>query len=58
MADPPVTAADVRAWVREGMADYAVPKTVELVAELPRNAVGKTDKAALRQRLAAEAVSR
>jgi acyl-CoA synthetase (AMP-forming)/AMP-acid ligase II len=30
------------------MADYAVPKVVELVDALPHNAVGKTDKAVLR----------
>ncbi len=48
-----LTAAQVRAWVREGMADYAAPKVVEIVAALPRNAVGKTDKVALRARLAA-----
>ena len=47
----PVTAAEVRAWVRAGLADYAVPKVVEIVEELPRNAVGKTDKQALRARL-------
>ena len=47
----PVTAAEVRAWVREGMAEHAAPKTVELVDALPRNAVGKTDKQALRERL-------
>ena len=46
----PVTPAEVRAWVREGMADYAAPKVVELVEALPRNAVGKTDKQALRAR--------
>jgi long-chain acyl-CoA synthetase len=50
VASGPVTAAEVRAWVREGMADYAAPKLVELVDELPRNAVGKTDKQALRAR--------
>ena len=49
----PVTAAEVRAWVRAGMADYAVPRRVELVDDLPRGAVGKTDKAALRARLVA-----
>jgi long-chain acyl-CoA synthetase len=48
----PVTAAEVRAWVREGMADYAAPKLVELVDALPRGATGKTDKQALRARLA------
>jgi acyl-CoA synthetase (AMP-forming)/AMP-acid ligase II len=45
------TAAQVRAWVRAGLADHAAPRVVELVAALPRNAVGKTDKAALRARL-------
>jgi acyl-CoA synthetase (AMP-forming)/AMP-acid ligase II len=53
----PVTPAQVRAWVREGMADYAAPKVVELVDALPRNAVGKTDKQALRLRLAAGGAS-
>ncbi|MCY7365032.1 MAG: metalloregulator ArsR/SmtB family transcription factor [Frankiaceae bacterium] len=53
VATAPVTAAEVRAWVREGMADYAAPKVVELVDALPRNAVGKTDKAELRSRLGA-----
>ncbi|GAC1444301.1 MAG: class I adenylate-forming enzyme family protein [Mycobacteriales bacterium] len=48
VASAPVTAAEIRSWVREGMADYAAPKVVELVDALPRNAVGKTDKAALR----------
>ena len=46
----PVTTAEVRAWVREGMADYAAPKVVEVLDALPRNAVGKTDKQALRAR--------
>jgi len=45
------TAAEVRACVRAGLADHAVPRVVELVDALPRNAVGKTDKAALRARL-------
>ena len=52
VACAPVTAADVRAWVREGMAEHAAPRLVELVDELPRNAVGKTDKQALRARAA------
>ena len=49
----PVQAREVRSWVKEGMADYAVPKVVEFVDALPRNAVGKTDKLALRARHAA-----
>lgn len=51
VAAAPVTAAEVRAWVREGMADHAAPKVVEMLDALPRNAVGKTDKQALRARL-------
>ena len=53
VATAPLTAAEVRAWVREGLADHAAPKVVELVEALPRNAVGKTDKQALRARLVA-----
>ncbi|MBC7375749.1 MAG: acyl--CoA ligase [Frankiales bacterium] len=52
VATGPLTAGQVRAWVRDGMADYASPKRVELVDALPRNAVGKTDKQELRRRLA------
>jgi len=48
-----LTAQDVRTWVREQMAEHAVPRLVELVDDLPRNAVGKTDKQALRARGAA-----
>jgi len=51
VAAGPLTAAQVRAWVREQMAEHAVPRRVELVEALPRNAVGKTDKQALRERL-------
>ena len=51
VASGEISAAEVRVWVREGMADYAAPKLVELVDALPRNAVGKTDKPALRARL-------
>jgi acyl-coenzyme A synthetase/AMP-(fatty) acid ligase len=47
----PPTAAEVRAWVRQGLAEHAVPRVVQLVEALPRNAVGKTDKPALRARL-------
>jgi acyl-CoA synthetase (AMP-forming)/AMP-acid ligase II/DNA-binding transcriptional ArsR family regulator len=51
VARVPVAAAELRAWVRERMADYAAPKVVEVVDALPRNAVGKTDKPALRARM-------
>ncbi len=52
VASQPLTSGDVRAWVREGMADYAAPKVVEVVDALPRGATGKTDKRALRERWA------
>ena len=48
-----LTAGDVREWVRARMADYAMPRVVHLVAEIPRNATGKIDKPALRLRAAA-----
>jgi acyl-CoA synthetase (AMP-forming)/AMP-acid ligase II len=48
----PLTPAQVRAWVRAGLADFAVPKVVEVVDALPRGATGKTDKQSLRARLA------
>jgi acyl-CoA synthetase (AMP-forming)/AMP-acid ligase II len=38
------------AWCRENMANYKVPRRVELVAELPTNAMGKVTKFALRER--------
>jgi acyl-CoA synthetase (AMP-forming)/AMP-acid ligase II len=42
---------DVRHWIGERMADYAVPRHVEFVDELPHNATGKVDKPLLRERL-------
>ncbi len=51
VASAALTPGEVRSWVREQMAEHAVPKVVELVDALPRNAVGKTDKPALRARL-------
>ncbi|MFI7318807.1 FadD3 family acyl-CoA ligase [Streptomyces venezuelae] len=45
-----VTADDLIAWARREMANYKVPRTVEFVAELPRNASGKVVKGELRGR--------
>jgi long-chain acyl-CoA synthetase len=46
-----VTVEQIRAFCAERMADYKVPEVIELVAEpLPRNANGKLQKAALRER--------
>ncbi len=40
---------DVRQWVGSQLADYAMPRRVKLLEEIPRNATGKIDKPALRQ---------
>jgi HIP---CoA ligase len=45
------TGAEVIAWCREQMANYKVPRTVEIIAELPMNATGKVVKNDLRARL-------
>ena len=44
---------DVRQWVKAHLADYATPRRVHLVDEIPRNATGKIDKPALRLRAVA-----
>jgi acyl-CoA synthetase (AMP-forming)/AMP-acid ligase II len=45
-----VTADDLIAWSRREMANYKVPREVEFVTELPRNASGKILKRELRAR--------
>jgi acyl-CoA synthetase (AMP-forming)/AMP-acid ligase II len=45
-----VSGADIVAWCREQMANYKVPRVVELVDELPLNASGKVTKEVLRER--------
>ncbi|MBT2384651.1 AMP-binding protein [Streptomyces sp. ISL-11] len=44
-----VSADELIAWVRREVANYKVPRAVEFVPELPRNASGKVVKHALRQ---------
>ncbi|CAM5491973.1 FadD3 family acyl-CoA ligase [Streptomyces tanashiensis] len=48
-----VTADDLIAWSRREMANYKVPREVEFVTELPRNASGKVVKGELRARASA-----
>ncbi|MFJ3903191.1 FadD3 family acyl-CoA ligase [Streptomyces sp. NPDC090025] len=48
-----VTADDLIAWSRREMANYKVPREVEFVPELPRNASGKVVKGELRARVRA-----
>ncbi|WP_432076630.1 FadD3 family acyl-CoA ligase [Streptomyces wuyuanensis] len=50
-----LTADDLIAWSRREMANYKVPRSVEFVAELPRNASGKVLKTELRARAEAHA---
>ncbi|GHC60925.1 FadD3 family acyl-CoA ligase [Streptomyces flavofungini] len=45
-----LTSDDVIAWARREMANYKVPREVEFVRELPRNASGKVLKGELRGR--------
>ena len=42
--------SDIVEWCREHMANYKVPRVVEIVDELPVNATGKVMKDILRQR--------
>jgi HIP---CoA ligase len=44
-----LTSAALIAWARDNMANYKVPRYVELVAQLPVNAAGKVQKFALRE---------
>ncbi|MEU9190616.1 fatty acid--CoA ligase family protein [Streptomyces sp. NPDC048484] len=46
----PLTGDDLIAWARREMANYKVPRAVEFVGELPRNASGKVVKGELRRR--------
>ncbi|MDG2028783.1 MAG: FadD3 family acyl-CoA ligase [Acidimicrobiales bacterium] len=50
-SDP--TPETIIAWCREAMANYKVPRTVEIVDELPTTASGKVQRFALRERAAA-----
>ena len=43
------TAEELIAWTKERVADYATPRRMFLVAELPRNATGKVLKRELQQ---------
>ncbi|RYD66142.1 MAG: fatty acid--CoA ligase [Sphingomonadales bacterium] len=43
-----VTSEELREWARGAMANYKVPRAIEVVDALPRNAAGKVVRAALR----------
>lgn len=40
---------ELRDWCRERLAGFKLPKRIEFIAQLPRNASGKTDRRALRE---------
>jgi acyl-CoA synthetase (AMP-forming)/AMP-acid ligase II len=48
-----LTPDELIAWSRDAMANYKVPRAVELVDELPVNAADKVEKETLRARAAA-----
>jgi HIP---CoA ligase len=50
--DAHTTADEIVAWSRDVMANFKVPRAVEIVAELPLNASGKVLKTELRARVA------
>jgi acyl-CoA synthetase (AMP-forming)/AMP-acid ligase II len=45
----PVTPEELRAWLRQRLDRHKQPKSIERVEDLPRNALGKIDRAALQQ---------
>ncbi|MGP3973719.1 AMP-binding enzyme [Streptomyces sp. 8N114] len=59
-ADPadPALERELRAYVREHLAGYKVPRTVEFTDRLPRTPTGKLAKGVLKRRGAAAVVSR
>ena len=48
-----ITDQQVLAWSREHMANFKVPRRIEVVDALPRNATGKVMKFELRERVRA-----
>jgi HIP---CoA ligase len=52
------TGPDIVRWSRDQMANYKVPRVVEIVDELPLNATGKVMKDALRERAAQREAAR
>ncbi len=52
-----VTPSSVIAWSRENMANYKVPRRVEVVDSLPTNASGKVTKFVLRERASRQSTS-
>ena len=45
------TVDDLQSWCRERLANYKIPKTIDIRPELPRLPIGKIDKQTLRKKL-------
>lgn len=50
-----LTLHDLRAWARERLPPYQLPRQLRLVGAIPRNAMGKVNKKELRKQLFPEA---
>jgi acyl-CoA synthetase (AMP-forming)/AMP-acid ligase II len=48
----PAVGPEILAWCRDEIANYKVPRAIEIVEELPINATGKVEKNTLRERAA------
>jgi malonyl-CoA/methylmalonyl-CoA synthetase len=44
-----VTSPELISWIKPRLANYKVPKQLVIVAQLPRNALGKVQKNILRE---------
>jgi malonyl-CoA/methylmalonyl-CoA synthetase len=47
--EPQLTLEELRVWARARLAPWKVPRSLEHTVELPRNAMGKVDKGAVRR---------
>ena len=50
-ADMELSASELDSWCRARLANYKIPKTFEIIPELPKLPIGKIDKQTLRQTL-------
>ncbi|MDT0551074.1 AMP-binding enzyme, partial [Streptomyces lonegramiae] len=46
-----VTPDELKAYVRENLANYKVPREITVLAELPRNSTGKIDRRQLQEKV-------
>jgi acyl-CoA synthetase (AMP-forming)/AMP-acid ligase II len=52
VSDPNLSEDELRSFLRQRLANYKLPKTMTVMPELPRLAIGKVDKVELRRRVA------